>query len=265
MDTRVICIAPIVLDALNLHANLHHMWRAFGGWTFAFKDYYAENFTQVLDDNATLEMFSIVDPYAYKDRFATIPKLVIDAGGDEFLMVDDNHYWYAEMPGETHLLMVQDADHGMSTGLEQLVPSLVSFLQAVYLDTPRPQMSWKFGPYPGGGNGNSITLTTSEVPLKVETWHADTLSKTRRDWRLATGETPCPTKIIPSPGGDACLQPVLYVGAAVWQKWYMCAVVGRVWLPGGEVGLNPSSSSSCRACVGNLLYHGLKKSTCRSL
>ena len=25
------------------------------------------------------------------------------------------------MPGETHLLMVQDADHSMATGLEQVV------------------------------------------------------------------------------------------------------------------------------------------------
>jgi PhoPQ-activated pathogenicity-related protein len=56
---------------------------------------------------------------------ANIPKLAVNAGGDEFLQVDDNEYWYHTMPGETHLLMVQDADHSMATGLEQVIPGTV--------------------------------------------------------------------------------------------------------------------------------------------
>ena len=31
-------------------------------------------------------------------------------------MADDSFYWFNAMQGETHLLMVQDADHSMSTG-----------------------------------------------------------------------------------------------------------------------------------------------------
>ena len=30
VDSRVICIAPVVLDVLNFVKNLHHMWRAYG-------------------------------------------------------------------------------------------------------------------------------------------------------------------------------------------------------------------------------------------
>ena len=37
-------------DALNFQKNIHHFWRAFGGWTFALKDYYEMNFTTRLDD-----------------------------------------------------------------------------------------------------------------------------------------------------------------------------------------------------------------------
>ena len=43
--------------------NLHHMYRAYGGWTFAFDDYMAMNFTARLDDPNTQAMFDIVDPY----------------------------------------------------------------------------------------------------------------------------------------------------------------------------------------------------------
>jgi PhoPQ-activated pathogenicity-related protein len=37
-------------DALNFHTNIHHFWRAFGGWTFALADYYELNFTRRIDD-----------------------------------------------------------------------------------------------------------------------------------------------------------------------------------------------------------------------
>ena len=40
VDTRVKAAVPIVLDELNMVKNLHHHFRAYGGWTFALKDYY---------------------------------------------------------------------------------------------------------------------------------------------------------------------------------------------------------------------------------
>jgi PhoPQ-activated pathogenicity-related protein len=39
VDPRVVAIAPIVFDMLNFTAGVKHMFRAYGGWTFAFQDY----------------------------------------------------------------------------------------------------------------------------------------------------------------------------------------------------------------------------------
>ena len=41
-------------------------------------------------------MFSIIDPLVYRERLL-MPKLVIDASGDEFFMLDDNHFWWDDM------------------------------------------------------------------------------------------------------------------------------------------------------------------------
>ena len=41
---------PIVMDMLNFQTNVLHMYQAYGGWTFAFTDYYAENITAVICD-----------------------------------------------------------------------------------------------------------------------------------------------------------------------------------------------------------------------
>ena len=43
--------------------NLHHMFRAYGGWTFAFKDYLDMNITMYLDDPRMEQLAAIVDPY----------------------------------------------------------------------------------------------------------------------------------------------------------------------------------------------------------
>ena len=42
---------------------MHHMYRAYGGWTFAFKDYTDLNITSYLDDPRLKTMCDIVDPY----------------------------------------------------------------------------------------------------------------------------------------------------------------------------------------------------------
>ena len=43
--------------------NLHHFWRALGGWTFAFKDYYEMNITSEIDSKAVYDLRQVVDPY----------------------------------------------------------------------------------------------------------------------------------------------------------------------------------------------------------
>jgi len=203
VDDRVMGFAPLVLDALNLTANLHHMYRAYGGWTFALKDYYALNFTAQIDDAATREMFAIVDGYTYIERFASLPKFVVNACGDEFLQMDDDHYWWDALKGEKHRLIIQDAEHSLATGLEQVVPSLCSFITALFRGLPRPSIRWELG---ATATGNSITVHTSEQPTHVRVWHADTLQDERRDWRLITGLDPCPWIKVKG----LCVQPVLW-------------------------------------------------------
>jgi len=36
---RCLTLIPVVFDLLNILESFHHMWRAYGGWTFVMKDY----------------------------------------------------------------------------------------------------------------------------------------------------------------------------------------------------------------------------------
>ena len=59
---------PLVMDELHFIPNVHHHFRAYGGWSFALKDYYDMNFTLELDNPITQRMMDIIDPIVYKVR-----------------------------------------------------------------------------------------------------------------------------------------------------------------------------------------------------
>eukprot|EP00057_Strongylocentrotus_purpuratus_P015135 XP_011669609.1 PREDICTED: autocrine proliferation repressor protein A [Strongylocentrotus purpuratus] len=112
VDKRVVGIAPMVLDLLNMVKNLHHMYRSLGGWTFAFEDYFTENVTLHLDDPNTQKMADIIDPLAYADRL-TMPKLIITAGSDEFFLPDDSYYYFDLIPEPKFLRITPNGEHSL--------------------------------------------------------------------------------------------------------------------------------------------------------
>ena len=81
VDKRVVCFFPIVLSLLNIHDNLHHYYKSYGGWPFAFNDYYEVDITKDLDMPQLEKLQEIVDPYYYRDRL-TQPKVIVSSTDD---------------------------------------------------------------------------------------------------------------------------------------------------------------------------------------
>ena len=57
------------------------------------------NLTVSFDNPKMQEMCDIIDPFEFRDMLI-LPKLVCDSAGDEFLLLDDTHYWWHNMPME---------------------------------------------------------------------------------------------------------------------------------------------------------------------
>lgn len=112
---RVGACIPIMMDLLNMIPNMHHMYRAYGGWSVAFKDYWKLNFTQSLDDQSMLDLTKIIDPYWYRERL-TMPKFILDSADDEFFMLQDTRYWWNDMPEPMYWLLMPNNDHTAATG-----------------------------------------------------------------------------------------------------------------------------------------------------
>lgn len=202
-SSRVIAIIPIVLDALDLVAFAHRQWQFYGAWSFALQDYYAVNFTAYFDSPQVYQLMQLVDAYFYRDRL-TMPKLAINAGGDEFQMPDDHRYWAHDMPGEMNLMLVKNAEHSMATGVIEVLQGAGAFVEAVLYNYARPNYTWSIDNATG-----RITMSTNVKPKQVTVAYSNSgegVSKGRRDFRWAAlNASFCLVKVF-----GACVRPLLW-------------------------------------------------------
>lgn len=124
-----------------------------------------------------------------------MPKLVVNAGMDEFQQPDDTHYWWAGMPEPKHFMMIPNAEHSLATGILEAVPAISAWGQALLHKDEVPQMTWEISDVDG-----TITVTLGDVGV-VHSAHVHWAyscgenawdgGKLRRDFRIASLDNPC--------------------------------------------------------------------------
>lgn len=194
VDKRVIAFAPLVMDLLNVIQNTHHHYRALGGWSFAFGDYWEMDITANLDHPQTKELEKQIDGFHFRDRYAGRPVLMVVASGDQFFLTDDTHYFWSKMPKpEMRMLMLPNAEHSMITAIPQAVQAISAFANAVCAEFQQPIFEWGFDPQTGDIRVENIPQHAGDLgrPIKVEKWFAQSAENTGlRDWRLMAGNPP---------------------------------------------------------------------------
>lgn len=173
VDRRVIAIAPIVIDVLNLGAAIEPHYRAYGFYAPAVGDYVRHN---ILAWNGTPEMralYLIEDPYFYRDRL-TLPKLLIHAAGDQFFPPDSSRHYFADLQGPKYLRYLANTDHSLKDS--DAFQTLRAWHQAILQRTPLPDFTWK-RPAP-----DTLVVTARTRPTAAVLWQAH--NPTARDFRL---------------------------------------------------------------------------------
>lgn len=219
---KIDAIAPVVPIVPNLRAGIHHMWRALGGFTFAFDDYTKVNITTKIDDDRTVELFKIVDPMHYVERLARLPKVVLVSSDDEFMMFEWTQNWQNIFKGETNLYIADNAEHSYATGIVGLLRTLSTFANSIFLGGQRPTFDHNLDSEKG--------IITVRVPegqglAKVVYRHGQTLSTKRRDFRWATatvkgadGNYSCPLPLLGPVADGICAQPIIWTGETLKEE-----------------------------------------------
>ena len=141
VDPRVVAIVPIVIDLLNVEPSFVHHWQAYGFWAPAVGDYQEMGIMDWMGSERYRRLNELVEPFEYRDRL-TMPKLLVNAAGDQFFLPDSSQFYFDELEGEKHLRYVPNTGHSLS-GTDAF-DTVLAFYAAVVdgkerpTSTPRP-------------------------------------------------------------------------------------------------------------------------------
>jgi PhoPQ-activated pathogenicity-related protein len=174
VDDRVVAIIPVVIDLLNLVPSFEHHWRNYGFWAPAVGDYVREGVMNWVGTPEFDRMMEITEPYSFLPEY-TMPKLLINAAGDEFFQPDSWKFYWDALPGEKHVMYVPNFGHDV--GDSDAMPNLISFYESVLNKSPRPTYEWKI-------EGDKIRVKTDPKnrPVSVKLWSA--YNPLSRDFRI---------------------------------------------------------------------------------
>lgn len=177
VDSRVAAVVPIVIDLLNMKRSFAHHWGAYGFWVETLKPYEDMHIFEQFDSPRIDDLLQCVDPYRYLNRL-TMPKFIINAAGDDFFVMDSLQFYIDDLPGQTHVRCVPNADHYFTGTFQEVLNGTVPYYYDILNDNPHPRFSWTL---PGDG---SIRVQTIDTPGAVILWQA--ANPDARDFRLVT-------------------------------------------------------------------------------
>ncbi|MBL9166609.1 MAG: PhoPQ-activated pathogenicity-related family protein [Verrucomicrobiales bacterium] len=196
VDNRVVAIAPIVIDMLNIVPSFIHHWEVYGFWAPAVGDYVRRGIMDWTGSKEYEALMKIEEPYEYRDRL-TMPKFIVNACGDQFFLPDSSQFYFNDLPGVKYLRYVPNTDHSLRGS--DAWESVTACHDAILKQAPLPQFSWSRQP------DGSIKVQTKDRPLEVKLWQAT--NPQARDFRLETiGRVWTSTALVDQGGG-------VYVGS----------------------------------------------------
>jgi PhoPQ-activated pathogenicity-related protein len=163
-DDRVIAIIPIVIDMLNVVPSFQHHWRVYGAWAPAVGDYEREGIMDWQGSTEYQRLVDLTEPFSFRNKL-TIPKMIINATGDQFFLPDSWQFYWNDLIGEKHLRYVPNSEHSMRETDAWL--TLTAFYQMMVDGTARPDFDWKVE------NGEIHIQTRKEFePQSLTLWKA---------------------------------------------------------------------------------------------
>jgi len=179
VDDRVIAIIPVVIDLLNVVPSFDHHWRNYGFWAPAVSDYVTEGIMDWMHSIEFARLIGITEPYSYIERF-DLPKLLINATGDQFFQPDSWQFYWDDLIGEKHVRYVPNTGHSLRG--TDAIETLVAFYQHVVEENDRPEYQWEIR-----DSIIHVEVDPENQPSSIKLWYA--INEEARDFRIdITGE-----------------------------------------------------------------------------
>ncbi len=169
-DPRVRAIAPMVIDTLNIPAQIPHQFRVLGGPSEQVADYTEAGLLTRLATPEGRRLLALVDPYSYRSVL-TLPKLLILGTNDRYWAQDALNLYWGGLRGAKSVLYVPNSGHGLEDR-GRVLATLGAFLRATAAGEGWPQLGWR---YARGAGGLTLSVRSQSPALQVPALQGPTL------------------------------------------------------------------------------------------
>lgn len=174
---RVLGIAPMVFDILNIPLQIVHQEEFWGELSYKIHDYTERGLTSAFTGSPEGTLLTwLVDPYTYRYAY-TMPKLVILGTNDPYWPVDALNLYWPGLPDPKLALLVPNSGHGLDDRT-RVTSSLVAFAHAVAQGIPLPVLEFSFSL---GKAGLELRLVVDQEPMEARLWLAQSPVRDFRD------------------------------------------------------------------------------------
>lgn len=176
-DDRVVAIAPMVIDVLNMPVNLKYQIEVWNDYSIQIEDYVKLGIVQEMETGRGPEISRMIDPFSYRDHL-DMPKLILIGTNDEYWPVDAVKHYFDKIPGENYIHYVPNAGHDLGGG-EQALRALSAFFGQTLRKEKYPVTEWAI--QPNGKSANLSVKATSDKLVAAALWWADSEDRDFRD------------------------------------------------------------------------------------
>ncbi len=182
VDTRVVGIAPMVIDMLNMKAQLDWTEKMYGQQSDEISEYTDLNLHQKLDDPPMQTLRAWVDPYSYR-RSYTMPKLLLLGTNDPYWVVDSLRHYWSDLPEPKLVFQTPNAGHDLGHDAWQ---TLAAWFQMIADHQPLPKVEWELRDGTDGAAG--LTVRVDQPVSKIRLWTAHSVDRDFRDEKWTSRE-----------------------------------------------------------------------------
>lgn len=183
-DQRIVAIAPMVIDILNMPVNVPYQRHMYGSYSIHIQDYVNLGLTEQASTSAGKELVTMIDPYSYREKY-TLPKMLFFGTNDEFWCVDAVKNYIDAIPGMTQVSYVTNAGHSLGDK-KAAFNTLEAFFAQTINQKKYPKFDYSISE---GKNSATINLTLDKRHLKqILLWEAESDDKEFRPHKFHAKE-----------------------------------------------------------------------------
>jgi PhoPQ-activated pathogenicity-related protein len=179
VDLRVKAIAPLVIDTLNMQAQMAHQLKCYGRYSEMIDDYVKRDLVPMPKTERAMKLWSMVDPWVYREKL-TMPTMIINGANDPYWTVDALNLYWDDLKSPRWVCYVPNAGHNLmqdKINPMRVANTLGAFARHQIHGVKMPELKWQHDDADGKAR---LTVSANMPPTKARLWVADA---EKRDFR----------------------------------------------------------------------------------